>query len=84
MDPRNVVNYPVEILNSIKISSLPKHELTLKVGAVVMCMCNLDPPNGLCNNTRLTISNSSHHVVEAVIMTTSRKHIGEKTLIPRM
>ncbi|KAL0847213.1 hypothetical protein Bca101_020459 [Brassica carinata] len=84
VDPSKVVEYPVEFLNSIKISGLPKHELKLKVGAVVMCMHNLDPPNGLCNRTMLMITNLSHHVIRAVIMTGSALHIGNKTMLLRM
>ncbi|KAF8083070.1 hypothetical protein N665_0793s0003 [Sinapis alba] len=84
VDPKNVVNYPVKFLNYIKISGLPKHDLKLRVGVVVMCMHKINPPNGLCNGTKLMISNLSIHAVNVVIMTGSEKKIGIKTLIPRM
>ncbi|KAF8109079.1 hypothetical protein N665_0103s0034 [Sinapis alba] len=73
VDPKNVVNYPVKFLNSIKISGFPKHELKLRVGAVVMCMHNINPPNVLCNRTKLMISNLSIHAVNVVIMTGSEE-----------
>lgn len=41
-----------DFLNSITISGLPNHTLHLKVGAPVMLLRNIDPKEGLCNDTR--------------------------------
>ncbi|XP_074336762.1 uncharacterized protein LOC141673934 [Apium graveolens] len=41
--------FPVEYLNSINLPYIPKHELKLKLGAVVMLMRNLNQIMGLCN-----------------------------------
>ncbi|KAF8055106.1 hypothetical protein N665_1303s0008 [Sinapis alba] len=74
-DGNRLVEYELDTTKRTKKNSgLPKHEFTLKVSVVVMCMCNLDSPNGLCNSTMLMISNISHHAVEAVIMTRSARH----------
>ncbi|XP_074318468.1 uncharacterized protein LOC141655281 [Silene latifolia] len=41
--------YTTEFLNSIKCSSLPNHELRLKVGVMVMLLRNIDQSRELCN-----------------------------------
>ena len=45
--------YPVEFLESLKVSSLPSHKLILKVGTPIMLLRNLHAAEGLCNETRL-------------------------------
>ena len=46
--------YPTDFLNSITLSGMPPHTMTLKVGAPVMLPQNLraGPGYGLCNGTR--------------------------------
>lgn len=46
----NVV-YLTEFLNSVKVFGLPRHCLKFKVGAPIMCFCNMDAADGLCNCT---------------------------------
>ncbi|KAL6286502.1 hypothetical protein ACE6H2_010892 [Prunus campanulata] len=46
-DTRNL--YQPEFLNSICIGGLPPHKLTLKRGAPIMLLRNIDPKLGLCN-----------------------------------
>ncbi|XP_006279329.2 uncharacterized protein LOC17874456 [Capsella rubella] len=74
--------YSQEFLNSINVSGLPKHELTLKKGAPIMLLRNIDPKGGLCNGTRLIVTQMANHVIEARIVTGNG--INEKVLIPRM
>ena len=40
-----------EFLNGINLSGLPPHQLTVKVGCVMMLLRNLNPKQGLCNYT---------------------------------
>ncbi|EOA12259.1 hypothetical protein CARUB_v10008029mg [Capsella rubella] len=74
--------YSQEFLNSINVSGLPKHELTLKKGAPIMLLRNIDPKGGLCNGTRLIVTQMANHVIKARIVTGNG--VNEKVLIPRM
>ena len=73
---------PKEYLNSITLSGIPPHKLTLKEGSVVMLMRNLNPSLGLCNGTRLSCKSFSPHVIEAEIIT--GVHSNNRVLIPRI
>ncbi|XP_074346767.1 uncharacterized protein LOC141685573 [Apium graveolens] len=44
-------SFPIEYLNSIYMPSIPKHDLKLKVGVVVMLMRNFNQTMGLRNGT---------------------------------
>ncbi|XP_074291064.1 uncharacterized protein LOC141617823 [Silene latifolia] len=48
--------HSTEFLNSIKCAGLPNHQLRLKVGAMEMLMRNIDQSRGLCNGTRLIVT----------------------------
>ncbi|XP_019158578.1 PREDICTED: ATP-dependent DNA helicase PIF1-like [Ipomoea nil] len=71
-----------KFLNSIRVSGLPNHTLTLKIGSPVMLMRNIDHSLGLYNGTRLIITKLADHVIEGEILTGHNK--GTKMLIPRM
>ncbi|XP_019153468.1 PREDICTED: uncharacterized protein LOC109149930 [Ipomoea nil] len=71
-----------EFLNSIRVSGLRNHTLTLKIGSLVMLIRNIDHSLGLCNGTRLIITKLADHVIEGEILTGPNK--GTKVLIPRM
>jgi ATP-dependent DNA helicase PIF1 len=60
--------YTTEFLNTIKMSGIPHHQLTLKVGAPVMCLHNIDQRAGLCNGTRLQILRLGVNNIEARII----------------
>ncbi|XP_010539235.1 PREDICTED: ATP-dependent DNA helicase PIF1 [Tarenaya hassleriana] len=74
--------YPVEYLNSLEFPGLPSHRLDLKVGAPVMMLRNINQKEGLCNGTRLIITQLGKRVLEAEIMTGPNP--GKKVLIPRI
>ncbi|KAL8101723.1 hypothetical protein AgCh_033569 [Apium graveolens] len=76
------VLYPPEYLNSLKFSGVPNHELEIKVGAPIMLLRNLNPKKGLCNNTRLIVTQCCPFLIEGLIITGNK--IGEKTYIPRI
>ncbi|XP_074265834.1 uncharacterized protein LOC141588285 [Silene latifolia] len=74
--------YSTEFLNSIRRSGLPNHEITLKIGVPIMLMRNLDQSAGLCNGTRLVVTQLGNHIIEANII--SGTNIGHKVFIPCM
>jgi hypothetical protein len=74
--------YPTEFLNTLKFSGIPDHELRLKVGLSVMLLRNINQTIGLCNGTRMIITQHGNKYIEAQIIT--RIHVGDKVCIPRI
>ena len=60
-----------KFLNSIKCFGLPTYCLKLKCGVPIMLLWNIDQPSGLCNGTKLMITQLGTHVVEAKIISDS-------------
>ena len=54
LDQQNL--YPTEFLNSLNFQGMPPHELNLKKEPPVMLLRNVNPAQGLCNGTRLIIT----------------------------
>ncbi|KAJ1257558.1 hypothetical protein BS78_10G005300 [Paspalum vaginatum] len=74
--------YPTEFLNSLKFPGIPNHELKLKVGLPVMLLRNINQSAGLCNGTRMTITQLGKKYIEAKLITGT--HVGHKVYIPRI
>ncbi|XP_074314966.1 uncharacterized protein LOC141651143 [Silene latifolia] len=78
--------HSIEYLNSIKCSGLLNHQLKLKVGAMVMLLRNIDQSRGLCNGTRLIVTDLALRVIRCTVLTGSHKgdhvHIARLTLTP--
>jgi len=53
------IMYPIEFLNSLKFPGIPNHKLRLKVGIPIMLLRNLNQSAGLCNGTRLLVTQLS-------------------------
>ncbi|KAE8992119.1 hypothetical protein PR001_g21028 [Phytophthora rubi] len=71
-----------EVLHTVNINGIPPHKLTLKEGAPIMMMRNLNPDLGLCNRTRLRVVKLKPHLIHATTMTDERQ--GQDVLIPRI
>jgi len=71
--------YTVEYLNSLEFRGLPKHKLTLKVGAPIMLLRNLNQKEDLCkcNGTRLIKTRLGKRLIEGEIVTGT--HAGERS-----
>jgi hypothetical protein len=74
--------YPVEVLNSLELSGLPPHKLTLKKGCIVMLLRNLNTKAGLCNGTRLIVREMKNNVIIAHIL--KKERLGKRVFIPRV
>ncbi|GKB29302.1 DNA helicase, partial [Tanacetum coccineum] len=64
--------YPAEYLNSLNFSGFPPHILQLKIGAPIILLRNLNIAAGLCNGTRLIVTQLLDKVIEARIITGTR------------
>ncbi|XP_024010402.1 ATP-dependent DNA helicase pfh1-like [Eutrema salsugineum] len=74
--------YPPEYLNSLDFPGLPKHKLSLKIGVPIMLLRNINQKEGLCNGTRLIVTQMGERVIEGQILTGT--HAGKKVLLPRI
>ena len=64
----DVGDYPVEFLHTLNPPGIPPHNLCLKVGAPIILLRNLIPPE-LCKGTRLQVKSLHSYVIEATIFT---------------
>ncbi|GKD34060.1 DNA helicase [Tanacetum coccineum] len=64
--------YPNEYLNSLKFAGLPPHRLELKVGVQIILLCSLNLTGGLCNETRLIVTQLLNRGTKARIITAQR------------
>ncbi|XP_071739779.1 uncharacterized protein [Rutidosis leptorrhynchoides] len=74
--------YNTDFLNSIEVGGLPKHNLRLKVGVPVMFLRNVDQAGGMCNSTRLQVTELREIIIKAKILTGT--NVGKITAISRM
>lgn len=75
-DEDNAAMYPEEMLNTMAPNGLPAHNLTLKLGAPIMLLRNLNSHVGLANGTRLVCRAFHQYVIDTEIFTGS--HAGER------
>ena len=75
-------SFPLEYLNTINISGMPNHDLTLKVGCPIILLRSLNPFDGLCNGTRMIVTALRERVIEAKIVLGT--HHGQMAFIPRI
>lgn len=71
-----------EMLHKFETSSIPRHTIKLKIHTPIMLMRNLDQENGLCNGTKLIVTQIKKYSIKAKII--SKKHYGKEFIIPRI
>ncbi|KAI9118223.1 hypothetical protein K1719_010555 [Acacia pycnantha] len=73
-----------QIINAVssKKGGIPHHKLVLKVGVPVMLIKNIDQAAGLCNGTRLQITQLGKNVIKAKAL--NGTSVGEDILIHRV
>jgi len=81
-DKDDVDDYPQELLNSLTPSGTAPHKLCLKVGAIIMLLRNLNTDRGLCNGTRMVVTEMREHVIDAKVITGTAA--GNTVFIPRI
>jgi ATP-dependent DNA helicase PIF1 len=72
--------FPTEFLNSLNMSGVPPHTLTLQEGCPVILLRNM--PSGLANGTRLIVVKLMQHIIDAEIAIGPVK--GRRVFIPRL
>ncbi|CAI0625776.1 unnamed protein product [Linum tenue] len=60
--------YPIEFLNKLTFNGVPDHEIKLKVATPIMLLRNLNPSDGLCNGTRIMITELGENIIKGNIM----------------
>ena len=73
---------PDEFIHSLTPNGLPQHQLTLKLGAIVYLLRNLNINAGLYNGTRLKITRMQKFNLLCEIIVGARS--GEKICLPRL
>ncbi|KAL5647488.1 hypothetical protein ACJX0J_041843, partial [Zea mays] len=74
--------YPTEFLYSINAANFPCHKLVLKRGVTVMLLRNLNQTAGLCNGTRMLVTEIGHRILKCVVLMPSG--VGEEVFISRI
>ncbi len=72
--------YPTEFVNSLSMSGVPPHTLTLQEGCPMILLRNM--PGGLANGIRLIVVKLMQHIIDAEIATGPDK--GRRVFIPRL
>lgn len=75
-------NLPEEVLNTLSIPNFPEHLIKLKIGFPVILLRNLNVKAGLCNGTRLIVTDIQPHTLACVILNGSKK--GTKVVVPKI
>nr|GEV47456.1 AT hook motif-containing protein, putative, expressed [Tanacetum cinerariifolium] len=63
--------FPTEFLNTLNFSGMSPHTLCLKKELPIMLLRNVNPSKGLCNETRLIITELEEFIIREKILTRS-------------
>uniref|UniRef100_A0A915DEK9 ATP-dependent DNA helicase n=1 Tax=Ditylenchus dipsaci TaxID=166011 RepID=A0A915DEK9_9BILA len=79
----NVVDQDVAELNAFDPPQMPPQRLELRVGAVVMLLRNVNVQLGLCNGTRMVITELHRNVIRCRIINESSRMYNQVVNLPR-
>lgn len=71
-----------DILNNLELSGLPPHKLRLKTGCIVMLIRNIDCKVGMCNGTRIVVTDLLENLIVGRILLGKFKN--NVVMIPRI
>ncbi|KAL3635911.1 hypothetical protein CASFOL_020458 [Castilleja foliolosa] len=74
--------YPQEYLNQLTFPGIPPHRVSLKINTPIILIGNINQSLGLCNGTRLIVSQLLPRIIEATIITGTS--VGLRVYIPRI
>jgi len=77
-----ILQFPFEFSDSLEMTGSPSHEFSLKEGAVVILLRNLNPMKGLLTGTRLIVRKMYENSLDLEIIT--GRNIGQGVLLPRI
>ena len=72
-----------DVMNAYQQTGIPDHCITVKVGAPLMLLKNLNPPKGLCNGTRFIVTGVTQLNIQGRIVG-DPKRAGREVNIPRV
>ena len=78
----NMPQVPTEFLNKVSVAGLPEHVLHLAEGCPIILLRNLNHAAGLCNGTRLIISDLKKDVI--IAQHANGELLGDTVYIPRI
>ena len=81
-EEREILQFPSEFLNSLEVSGLPPHTLTLKERAIVILLRNINVTQGLLNGTRMIVKKMNENSLTLEFI--DGKNMGKTALIPRI
>jgi len=80
--PDEILNFPIEYLNSLTPNGFPSYCLNLKINCPVIILRNLNVADGLCNGTRLTLLEATPRILTCKIINGPKAN--KTVLIPRI
>lgn len=67
-NPLDQENYPIENAFDETPNSYPPHRLIMKVGAMIILLKNWSLKDGLCNGTRMRVTQLNQHSIKAAVL----------------
>ena len=83
LDESQAVHFYTEFLNTLEVSGIPLHLLSLKLAAPIIILRSLEPPK-VTNGTRCVITKLSTNTIGAIGFLMVRRYADYNIIIPRI